>query len=113
MTISKNLLDKAIKKATKRPKHATHGVIALGFNHKGDYVGMRSNNFGCLNATGLGRGKGKHAERELIKRYGAKIRKIVIIRSGRSGSLIAMHPCENSQKVIDKLGIKADSNNMG
>jgi len=106
------LLEKALKKAKKQPKILTQRVIALGFNNKGDYIGMRSNSFGDIKAIGLGKGKGKHAERELIKRYGMKIRKIVIIRSAKDGSLLPIHPCETCKKVIDKLGIKVESYNI-
>lgn len=57
----------------------------------------------------MGRGKGIHAERELIKKYGKAIKKIVIIRSGRSQGILPIEPCPICQKVIDKLNIKIES----
>ena len=109
MNISENLVRQALKKAVKCPKNKTYRVIALGFNKKGDYIGMRSNERACLDKRGMGRGKGIHAERQLIKKYGKTIRKIVIIRSGRQKDILPIAPCPICQKVIDKLNIKVES----
>ena len=103
------LLKKAIKKAVKSPKILTYRVVALGFDKKGDFIGLKTNKIGKLKAINMGPGKGIHAERELIKRYGKRIKKIIIIRSGRTGTLLPIDPCPVCKKIINKLGIKVES----
>lgn len=100
-----DLINKAIHKGTKLDKDLSHRIIAIGFNHKNDLVGIKTNSFGLS----CRKGSGKHAERELIKRYGNRIKKIIILRIGRSGKLFPIDPCDICKKVADKYGIKIES----
>lgn len=99
-----DLINKAIHKGVKLDKDLSHRIIAIGFNHKNDLVGIKTNSFGLS----CRKGSGKHAERELIKRYGTRIKKIVIIRVGRSGRLLPIDPCEMCKKIANKYGIKIE-----
>lgn len=100
-----DLVSRSINKGIKLNKDLSHRVLAIGFNNKGDMIGIKSNGFGFSNS----KGSGKHAERELIKRYGRKITKIVILRIGRGGAILPIDPCETCAKVANKLGIKIES----
>ena len=100
-----DLVERSINKGVKLNKDLSHRVLAIGFNDKNDMIGIKSNGFGLSNS----KGSGKHAERELIKRYGRKISKIVIIRIGRGGAILPIDPCETCLKVANKLGIKIES----
>lgn len=106
------LFKKALSKAKKQNNVITYRIIAIGFNRKGEYIGMRSNTFGKMKPEKMGRGCGKHAERELIKKYGSLIKKIIIIRFGKSGSILPIEPCITCQKIIDRLKIKVESYNL-
>ena len=94
-----NLIKTAIKKASQST--CTYRISAIGLNKRGDILGSSTNRHGKE-----GKGKGKHAEIELIKRYGRKIKIIILCRVGGSGDILPIKPCENCQKVIDKMGIK-------
>jgi hypothetical protein len=102
--ISDYLLNKTRHKAEKLNKSLTYRVIAIGFDKKMNFLGIKSNGFSENKISRYG--NGKHAERELIKRFGKKIDKIVILRFGRSGSLLPIEPCEICQKVAQKYNIK-------
>lgn len=97
--ITHRLRAKSTKTAT------TYRVTAVAYSSKGDVLGYASNNV-RKNLKPLRRGAGVHAERELISRYGNKIKYIVIARFGGSGDLLPIDPCETCQKVADNLGIK-------
>ena len=96
------IVELARKKASKMNKHLNYRVVAVGLSRKGDLVGIRTNSFGLKS----GKKNGKHAERELLKRYGNRVRSIVLLRFGYSGGILPIKPCENCQKLLDKLGVK-------
>lgn len=100
-----DLKKRAINKGVKLNKNLSHRVVAIGFDSKNDLIGIKTNGF----KLSIRKGSGKHAERELISRYGKKISKIVIFRIGRAGAILPIDPCETCQKVADKLGIKIES----
>jgi hypothetical protein len=104
-SLRKDLIDRSINKGVKLNKDLSHRVVAIGFNSKNDMIGIKTNGFGLSNS----KGSGKHAERELIKRYGNKIARIVILRIGRGGAILPIDPCETCAKVANKLGIKIES----
>lgn len=97
--VTNRLRAKASKAST------TYRVTAVAYSSKGDVLGYASNNV-RKNLKPVRRGAGVHAERELISRYGNKIKYIVIARFGGGGDLLPIDPCETCQKVADKLGIK-------
>lgn len=84
---------------------ATYKVSAVAYSSKGDVLGFATNNI-RNNIVPIRRGSGRHAERELIKKFGKKIKYIVISRFGNDGDLLPIKPCENCQKIADNLGIK-------
>jgi cytidine deaminase len=83
----------------------TYKVTAVAYSSKGDILGYSSNNI-REDFKPKRRGAGVHAERELIKKYGKKIKYIVISRFGNGGNILPIEPCEICQKVANKLGIK-------
>ena len=56
-----------------------------------------------------GKGAGLHAERRLMQKYGEAISKIVICRTNGNGKMLPIDPCQNCQKIADKLGIVIES----
>lgn len=105
MCIQKDLIEKAKKKGRKMTKDLSFHVIAIGFNKKNELLGIKSNGFGLS----IRKGSGKHAERELIKRYKDNIAKIIICRFGRDGKILPIDPCTTCQKLCDKMGIKVET----
>lgn len=94
--------DQAIKKAQK--SSCRHKVVAVGFSKRGDYVGT------CTNLPRFCKEGGSiHAEANLIRTYGKRIRDIYIMRVGRSGQLLPIEACENCSKIAEKNGIKIHS----
>ena len=83
----------------------TYKVTAVAYSSKGDILGYSSNNI-REDFKPKRRGAGVHAERELIKKFGKKIKYIVISRFGNGGNILPISPCEICQKTADKLGIK-------
>ena len=96
------MINRAIKKAQKST--CRHKVVAVGFNKNGDIIGISTNvpRFRKF-------GGSVHAEMNLIHNYGYKVRSIVIMRVGKSGQLLPIHPCKNCKKVLVKMGIKVKS----
>lgn len=84
---------------------AVYKISAVAYSHKGEILGYATNNIReqFLPAR---RGAGIHAERTLIKKYGKKIKYIVISRFGNQGDMLPIQPCEICQKVANNLGIK-------
>ena len=97
--MNSNLIRLAIKKASQ--SICCYKISSIGLNKRGEILGSTTNKHGKS-----GKGKGKHSEIELIKRYGNKIKTIIICRIGNSGDILPIHCCKNCQKVIDKMGIK-------
>lgn len=99
MTINNSLVEKAIKKAN--DSCCRFKVSAIGISSKGNVLGS------CINNHRFdGKGGGIHAEINLIRRFGKKLNTIIICRVGRGGDLLPIDPCDNCQKVADKMGIK-------
>ena len=100
MKIPHNIIDRLISKATQayQPKFS---VSAIGINHKGEMIGV------AKNETFQGRHKGGiHAEEKLINRYKGHIKNIIICRTGKSGTLLPIHPCSKCEKLANKYDIK-------
>ena len=80
-------------------------ISALGFNKKGECVAV-SNNMPRF----CRKGGGIHAERLIMQEARHKgIVRILICRIGKGGELRPIHPCEDCQKIADKLGIVIDT----
>jgi cytidine deaminase len=94
--------DKAINKA--KQSTCRYKVSAIGLNKKGD-VFCSSINKQFLSS----RGGGLHAEMILMRRYGRKIKSIIICRINNYGEPLPIDPCENCKKMADKLDITITS----
>lgn len=89
----------------------TYKVGAIAFDKKGDILGEYSNSYSLWvdnegQKTLNRRGTGRHAEARLIRRYGRRIRTILIMRVGKGGSLKPIDPCPTCQKLAEKYNIK-------
>lgn len=85
-------------------KLLTYRVIAAGFSKKGNLIGIETNGWREIIADN--RGKGKHAEASLIKKFGRKIDTIYILRVGRSLNILPIHPCASCLNIANKMKIK-------
>lgn len=103
MVIDVTLLKRTSRKGRKSVCRTR--VVAIGFSHKGDYVGM------CTNRPNLKKhGGGFHAELELLKKFGAKrIRSILLVRVSSAGIIKPMHTCARCWKVLAKHGIRVQT----
>ena len=100
--MKQELIDLAISKA--KQSICNYKISAIGLNSRGDVIASSTNKH-----KGCGKGLGLHAEVELIRKYGRKIRSIVLCRVGRSGILRNIHPCPSCQKILDKMNIRVYS----
>jgi hypothetical protein len=91
-------------KAVKLNRFLNYKIVAVGFNSKNEFLGIKTNGFGEYKYSR--KGTGKHAERELIKKYGRRLSKIVILRIGKSGDVLPIEPCEVCKKVAQKNQIE-------
>lgn len=107
MVVSKNHLKASVDRLKNKSfnTNATFKVTAVAYSNKGDILGYATNNI-RMDIVPSHRGAGVHAERELVKKYGKKIKYIVLARFGGSGDLLPIDPCENCQKILDEFGIK-------
>lgn len=79
-------------------------ISAIGFDSRGEFVGQSFNGLpkpGCI-----GKGMGIHAEARLMTKYGDLLKTIVISRIGHGGAWRPIQPCQNCQKLAEKLGVK-------
>lgn len=97
--MKQELIDLAIKKALQ--SDCNYLISCIGLNNTGDVIGTSVNKHGEN-----GKGRGRHGEIELIKKYGRKIRTIIICRVNHSGDILPIHPCKNCKKLLDRMGIK-------
>lgn len=99
----KSIEGRLIKKS--KQSHCTYKIVAAAYTKNGNLLGFSTNNI-RLNMKASKKGAGIHAERELIKRFGNKVKYILISRYGASGQRLPIHPCEICQKIADEKGIK-------
>lgn len=55
------------------------------------------------------KGGGVHAEIIALRKGGPKTHSIIICRIGNAGDVLAIEPCENCKRILDKLKIKVYS----
>jgi len=84
---------------------AHYKITAVAFSRKGDVIGFASNNIRS-DFPPKRRGAGRHAEMQLIRKYGRRVAYIVIARFGQSGEMLPIDPCPNCSKVAEQLGIR-------
>lgn len=97
----KNLTKRALKKAAK--SKCKYKVAALALDKRGKFIGS------AFNVQRFNREGGTiHAEMNLMRKYGPKIKTIIICRvSGRNGNIVKkIHPCDTCLKKANEYGIK-------
>jgi len=88
----------AIRKA--QQSTCRYKISALGFNRKGDLIGT------AINMHRLSKpGCSIHAEIALIKKHGRSLDTIVICRTNKSGSVLAIHPCKTCLMMANRYRI--------
>lgn len=97
--IDKNNLQRAIKKAQQTT--CRYRVFAIGFNSRGDIIGIS-----CNKRRFDREGGSIHAEMELVKNHGRKIRSMLIGRVNSSGKLLPIECCDSCKKILDRYKIK-------
>ena len=104
---SKKLLaiQNSIVKKAKNNNTVNYPIIAIGINKYGDILGTSINKINCLKDESK-KGFGKHAERELIKKFGKSIKTIILFRKGKNNSSLPIQPCKTCSKICNKLNIK-------
>lgn len=96
LAIKNHIRKKAINNTS-----VNYPIVAVGINKYGDIIGSASNKINDFKLCSK-KGNGKHAERELIKKFGKKIKTIILYRKGNN----PIHPCKTCQKIINKYNIK-------
>jgi len=97
--MTNEVINRAIKKANK--SICKFKISAIGFNNKGEVIGSYTNKPRFSRYGG-----GIHAEAALIKRYGKKLKTILICRVNGNSGLLPISPCDNCQKLAKKFNIK-------
>ena len=92
------LKDKALQSPSK------YKIAAAGFTKRGNLIGIESN--GVRDDLVSFKGRGKHAQMTLMKKYGKKIKQIYIFRVGYGGIPRPIDPCPTCKAAAEKLGIK-------
>ena len=92
-------MNRAINKACK--SGCEQKVSAIGLDKNGQYIDSAVNKKRFAK-----RGGGLHAEIELIRKCGLRLKTIILCRVNANGECLPIHPCVHCQKLIDKLGIK-------
>ncbi len=105
--LSSNSLPIIVKQLGKKAaqSRSKYRISAMGFDKRGEFIGRA---FNGLPPDGLeGKpGIGVHAEYKLIMKYGDLLKTIIISRIGHSGEWRPIKPCQNCQKLAEKLGVK-------
>lgn len=97
----KEIEDRLYKKAIKSP--CRFKISAIAISHKGEVLGVSRNSFQPVK---LKEHLGIHAEMKLMSQYGRNIKTIFIMRTGNSGSILPIDPCEICKEKAKELGIK-------
>lgn len=84
----------------------TYRICAIAFSKKNNLLGISMNSFNDRGGQSSRKGAGRHAEAELIKKFGLRIDKIYILRVGNSIDPLPIHPCANCAKLAKKYKIK-------
>lgn len=92
----------AVKKA--QQSICKYKVSAIGFDRYGNIIGTAMNKPRFNHVGGS-----KHAEMNLMRKYGQKLKTIIICRSNNSGDVIHIDPCGACKRKADDLGIKIKS----
>jgi tRNA(Arg) A34 adenosine deaminase TadA len=98
------ILERALKKAAQ--SRCRYKVAAIGFNRKGEVVGITYNQPRFKNSGGS-----VHAEINLLRRFGPYLKQVMVVRVGQSGLLRPIDPCPNCRDALKGIKIvKAEDN---
>lgn len=89
----------AIKKALQSP--CRFKISALAFNKKGELIYTSTNT-----KRFLGKGRGLHAEMQVIKSGCRSIKTILICRVNQNGKICPIDPCPVCKSLADKYNIQ-------
>ena len=79
-------------------------IAAIAFTKRGNFIDIRYN--GYREGLSNRKGSGLHAEQDLIRKYGNTIDTIYILRVGKTGDCLPIHPCDNCRSIALKMNIK-------
>lgn len=96
------IINRLSKKALSSP--SKFKIAACAFSKQGNFLGIESNGVRC-DLTSF-KGRGKHAEMALIKKFGKQIDTIYLFRVGLSNIPRPIEPCITCAATAKKLGIK-------
>lgn len=100
------ILKRLHKRAMKVKGVSQYHISCVALNKKGEVLGYTTNRFRKDKINPIF-GSGCHAEAWSMARYyamGAKT--LIIMRVGNDGKLLPIDPCEDCQKMANKLGIE-------
>ena len=80
-------------------------ISAIAFDKNGEFIAQSCNNV-PMEGVEPKPGAGIHAEAKLMRKYGTRIKTILISRVGHGGEWRPIKPCNNCQALADKLGVK-------
>jgi len=81
-------------------------ISCVALNKKGEVLGYTTNAFRKDRINPIF-GSGLHAESIACAKYfGAGAKTLIIMRVGNNGDMLPIDPCEDCQKMANKLGIK-------
>lgn len=95
--------DQIIKRAKKKAEQSIcrYKISALGFNKRGELL------YSSINKKRFpGKGRGLHAEMNVMKHSGPGLDIIYICRINESGELLPIDPCNTCLKKAQELNIK-------
>jgi tRNA(Arg) A34 adenosine deaminase TadA len=98
-------IDIAVQEAMKSPMEHKHGAVILS-PHGGKIL---SSSFNTYRSESTKRRSSFHAEVNACRQVAKVFLKdaiLVIIRINRKGELAKSDPCDNCQRVINKMGLK-------
>jgi cytidine deaminase len=95
----KRISEIAIKKA--KQSSCTYKVSAIGLNKRGEII------YKAINKQRFyRRGGGLHAEMEVMRKAGPRLKTIILCRVGRGGDLRPIDPCPVCAKKASELSVK-------
>ena len=97
--MTKEIINQARSKVKNNP--CKFRVCAICYNRRGNLLGI-AYNYPRLSK----KGGGIHAEIAALQKWGIMIHSMTLLRFGKGGDLLPIHPCKNCQRVLDKMGIK-------
>lgn len=105
--IPDSLLRRLRAKATCSP--CTYKISGIAISKRGNILGIATNTHSkwqVLNKVPIGRaGTAIHVERNLLAKFGNKVKTIIICRVGRSGDILPIDPCPACRRAADKYGV--------